>query len=187
MIQYTLHDAYTSISPFDKSKLIRFFLNNIEGAKEEHILRAIEYAVKDFPSDGGFIYTASHKNDIEAAILVNRTGMEGYFPKHLLAFVAMSDSYIQTGKAEKLLQIAIDKAENDIAIHVEPKSSLLEVFHSVGLRAKYFEMRLDKVAGEPAPLHATKSQIPLHRRNYVESKKKELIVMDVGKKNHRVS
>lgn len=145
MIRKTvLYDAYTGISPMEKSAVVSFLSENTTSATENDIHEAVEYAVKHKPSFGGFILTAQEGRKIIATIVANRTGMEGYEAKNIFVFVAFDQEHPESKViAKKLLQKAINHADGDVALRVEPNSPSLQLYRSLGFKSQYIELRLN--------------------------------------------
>jgi [ribosomal protein S18]-alanine N-acetyltransferase len=143
--QTILYDAYTGISPSEKSALVRFLHENTENTSAQNILEAVEYAVKHKPSFGGFILVAHNGKELLAAIVANRTGMEGYNPKNIFVYVTLHPKlYKREESARQLLQKAIACTDGDIALHVEPDNPALQLYQKLGFEARYLELRFNK-------------------------------------------
>ena len=146
MIRKTiLYDAFTGISPMEKSAVVSFLSAHAQGASENDIREAVEYAVKHKPSFGGFILVAQEGRKIIAAIVANRTGMEGYGPKNIFVFVSFDQTHRENKViAKKLLQKAIEHADGDVALHVEPNSPSMQLYRNLGFQNQYLELRLNR-------------------------------------------
>lgn len=143
--QTVLYDAFTGISPMEKSAVVSFLSENTTSASERAIQEAVEYAVKHKPSFGGFILTAQEGRKIIATIVANRTGMEGYGAKNIFVFIAFDSNHPESKViAKKLLQKAISHADGDVALHVEPNSPSIELYRNLGFKSQYVELRLSK-------------------------------------------
>jgi len=144
MIKHTLYNPYTKVTPYQKSSLVNFFFENIEDEQvsKEQISKAVEYAVKDSPSFGGFILTAFESGKIQGAIIVNKTGMEGFSTKNLLTHFAVSKKYRNNGIASKLMNKAIEFTDGDLALHISPTNTSISLYEQFGFQTQYLEMRL---------------------------------------------
>ena len=154
MIRKTvLYDAFTGISPMEKSAVVGFLSENTASTSQRDIQEAVEYAVKHKPSFGGFIMTAQEGRKIIATIVANRTGMEGYEAKNIFVFVAFDKEHPESKIiAKKLLQKAINHADGDVALHVEPDSPSLQLYRNLGFKNQYLELRLSKKHSSSARL-----------------------------------
>ena len=144
MRQITLYNAYTGISPLEKGALVHFLCQHAGGATTKSVEEAMDYALKRKPSFGGFIIAIREQMKIIAAIVVNRTGMDGFSPKNICVYVAIDKSHSQLEELlQQLLQKAIHHANGDLAMHVEPDHPALHLYQRMGFRAQYLELRLD--------------------------------------------
>ena len=76
--------------------------------------------------------------------------MEGYGPKNIFVFVSFDQTH-QENKviAKKLLQKAIDHADGDVALHVEPNSPSMQLYRNLGFQNQYLELRLNRKKPSP--------------------------------------
>jgi [ribosomal protein S18]-alanine N-acetyltransferase len=114
------------------------------GDKKEDIAKCLDYALNSGVSPGGFAVTALDNDKIVGAVIVNRTGMEGYIPENILVYIAMHKDYRGHGIGKKLMLEAINNADGDIALHVEPDNPAKILYEKLGFTNKYLEMRLKK-------------------------------------------
>lgn len=91
---------------------------------------------------GGYV-----ENELVGAVVINKTGMEGYIPENILVYIAVNAEYRGKGYGRKLMRKAIDTADGDIALHVEPDNPARHLYEKMGFENKYLEMRL-KSSGE---------------------------------------
>lgn len=131
MYQQKHYDAYTGISFSQKNAIVQFLKHNLGAAwvEETAILKAIEYAVKEIPSFGGFILIAEDAQEIVAALVVNKTGLSGLMPEYVAVLQATKP--IAKGKVitRKLEEKAIALSQGDIANLITdfgPKELFLE-------------------------------------------------------------
>lgn len=143
--QTTLYNAFTGISPAEKSAVVRFLYEHNSNASKKDIQEAVEYAVKHKPSFGGFIFMAHVDRKIIAVIVANKTGMEGYNPKIIFIYVTLHKSHRRRQKVvRELLKKAIRYADGDIALHVEPNNPALKLYQRLGFQSNLLELRLIK-------------------------------------------
>lgn len=114
------------------------------GDKKEDIMKAINYALNKGITPGGFIVVGYEGHQIAGAVVVNKTGMEGYIPENILVYIATHRDQRGKGLGKKLMQRAIDEAEGAIALHVEPDNPAKILYEKLGFTNKYLEMRLIK-------------------------------------------
>ncbi|MBV6655816.1 MAG: GNAT family N-acetyltransferase [Mameliella sp.] len=145
--QYQLYDAFSGMSPMDKSQIIRF-LTDHEGENARHSIReAIEYAMKLKPSFGGFLVVARQEKQIVGVVVANRTGMEAYNPKNIFVFVTVDLNQPNCeGLVKQIVDQAVRYADGDIAMHVKSDNPALAIYQKVGFKAQYLELRLPKTS-----------------------------------------
>lgn len=142
----TLYNAFTGMSPLEKSELVSFLHEHSENAGSQASIReAMEYALKNKPSFGGFILVSRRMQKIIAAIIANRTGMEGYNPTHIFVYAGFHpDCRADDTLIHEIMQKAIGYADGEIAMHVKPGHPTLKLYKKLGFQAQYLELRLDK-------------------------------------------
>ena len=144
MVEHTLYNAYTKVPMFEKSSLINFIRDNSENKEvsTQMVLEAVDYAIKEIPSFGGFVLTAADAGKTIGAIVVNKTGLNGGNPKHRVVYLAIKDEYRDQGVGSELIKKAVVFAKGDISLRVEHDSTAIKLYESLGFETKYVEMRL---------------------------------------------
>lgn len=143
--QTTLFNAFTGITPVEKSAVVRFLCEHTENTTSHNVVEAVEYAVKHKPSFGGFVLIAKKGKQIVAAVVANCTGMEGYNPKNIFVFVSFHKKHRNDeALVKQLMQKAIRYADGEIALHVEPDNPALKMYQKMGFKAQYLELRFNK-------------------------------------------
>jgi ribosomal protein S18 acetylase RimI-like enzyme len=144
--QTTVYDAFTGISPMEKNMLVSFLHEHCENADSPASIReAVEYALKTKPSFGGFILVVRQRHQILAAIVANRTGMEGYSATNIFVYAGFHpECRSNETLIHDAMQKAIGYADGDIAMHVEPNNPALKLYQKLGFSAQYLELRLNK-------------------------------------------
>lgn len=127
----------------ETNKLIEFLYDHLDqyGDPPEHIRACLDYALQRSESPGGFAIAAGDENGIVGATIVNATGMKGYIPEFILVYIATHRRVRGQGVGKQLLQAALDRADGDVALHVEPDNPARFLYEKVGFRSKYLEMR----------------------------------------------
>jgi ribosomal-protein-alanine N-acetyltransferase len=111
------------------------------GDRKEDILKCLHYALGR-TGQGGFILVSTDNQHIIGAVVINRTGMEGYIPENILVYIAVHEESRGSGLGKKMMQEVIEKAEGGIALHVEPDNPARRLYERLGFTSKYLEMRL---------------------------------------------
>lgn len=148
MIKYELLTPGFTVGLNQRTLVAGFLFNHLDqfGDAKDDILKAIDYALDDTVRPGGFVLTATdeEKKEIVGAVVVNRTGMEGYIPENILVYIAMHKAYRGMGIGKELMKKAIETADGNIALHVEPDNPAVHLYKKLGFTSKYLEMRLQK-------------------------------------------
>ncbi|WP_339787757.1 GNAT family N-acetyltransferase [uncultured Imperialibacter sp.] len=148
MISYELLTPGLTVGMNQRMLIAAFLHKHLDefGDEKEDILKCIDYALDDNLKPGGFVLVAQdkEKDKIVGAVVVNRTGMEGYIPENILVYIAMHKDYRGQGIGKQLMQKAIDSADGNIALHVEPENPAVHLYKKLGFTNKYLEMRLVK-------------------------------------------
>lgn len=144
MVKQTIYDPFTKITPYEKSKVSHFLIKNQEvgSLQKVQIAAAIEAAVKDVHSFGGFIMTMSDDNELIAVVVVNHTGMERFGPGHLISYFATHKEHRNVGIGRKLLATTISKLSGDIATHLPLQNPDSELFQELGFETNQVFLQL---------------------------------------------
>ena len=126
--------------------IIDFLFDNLQeyGDPKSDIEKAVNYALKEIPSFGGFIVVSYQENEISGVVVVNQTGMKDYIPESILVYITTHKNHRGKGIGKMLMQKTINIAEGSIALHVEPDNPARFLYEKVGFSSKYIEMRLKK-------------------------------------------
>jgi ribosomal protein S18 acetylase RimI-like enzyme len=130
--------------PFDRRSEIASFLHEHLGKyrdEESDILKAIDYALGGRQGKGGFVMIACENGAIVGAVVVNKTGMEGYIPENILVYIATHEQQRGRGIGRELMQRSLRAAEGAVALHVEPDNPAKILYEKLGFTNKYLEMR----------------------------------------------
>lgn len=114
------------------------------GDPKEDIAKAMRYSLGQDNRPGGFVLAAKEGDKVTGAVVVNETGMNGYIPDNILVYIATHGQYRGKGIGKQLMRKAIEIADGDIALHVEPDNPAKILYEQLGFTNKYLEMRLKK-------------------------------------------
>ena len=130
----------------EKESIINFLFENLQeyGDPSSDIEKAINYALNETPSFGGFVLASYIDDFIVGSVVVNKTGMVDYIPENILVYIAIHHEHRGKGIGKKLVQEAIEIAEGNIALHVEPDNPAKHLYEKLGFSSKYLEMRFNK-------------------------------------------
>lgn len=147
MITYKIFNSSNASTISEKEEIVKFLFEHLDqyGDPEEDIRKSIDFALKEYNSAiiplGGFVLIAKNNNDIVGAVVINKTGMQGYIPENILVYIATHKEFRGMGIGEELMNKSLDIAKGSIALHVEPDNPAKFLYEKVGFTNKYLEMR----------------------------------------------
>ncbi len=147
METFKIYNKITEPSAADKEEVISFLFHHLQeyGDKKEDIAKCFDFSVRDSNEGlGGFVLMLLENEEIMGATIVNKTGMAGYIPENILVYIAVHENARGKGIGKKLMNKAIELADGDIALHVEPNNPAKFLYEKLGFENKYLEMRLKK-------------------------------------------
>lgn len=141
-----ISNAIVSATLLEKNEIADFLFQHLDqyGDTREDIMKCLDYALNNFPHQGGFAILAREDAKIVGAVVVNKTGMEGYIPENILVYIAVDKRQRGKGIGKALMESAIKNAKGSIALHVEPDNPARKLYEKLGFTNKYLEMRLMK-------------------------------------------
>lgn len=131
----------------EKEEIINFLFKHLEqyGDKKVDISKCLDYAVKDqISAQGGFVLELKNEEGLQGITIINETGMGGYIPENILVYIAVNNESRGKGYGKTLMKKALELAEGDVALHVEPDNPAKFLYEKVGFSSKYIEMRYKK-------------------------------------------
>ena len=146
MLTYECYSKQNLPAPAVKRAVTQFLFQHLDeyGDPAEAIEKAIDYALSVNDKPGGFVMIAKDEDKIVSAVVINKTGMQDYIPDNILVYIATDVNERGKGIGKNIMQKAIEKAEGDIALHVEPENPAKRLYEHLGFTNKYLEMRLKK-------------------------------------------
>ncbi|MFP4470416.1 MAG: GNAT family N-acetyltransferase [Bacteroidales bacterium] len=141
-----VYNPVDTITTREKKELVDFLHTHLEeyNDSKENIGKAIDYAMNPYPLAGGFILETRDNDEIVGAVVMNKTGMEGYIPENILVYIAVHGGYRGKGVGKMLMEKAIGMAKGDVALHVEHENPANFLYKKMGFVNPYLEMRLYK-------------------------------------------
>ncbi|WKN30678.1 GNAT family N-acetyltransferase [Porifericola rhodea] len=145
-MDFTFLTAIDRATILVKNEIAEFLYTHLDefGDEVQDIKKCLDYALSNYPHQGGFVLLAKENDQIVGAVVMCQTGMEGYVPENLLVYIAVHREYRGKGLGKQLMQRAIDMAKGNIALHVEPNNPAKFLYEKLGFSNKYLEMRLQK-------------------------------------------
>nr|NQU90794.1 GNAT family N-acetyltransferase [Bacteroidota bacterium] len=110
MIKTKIFNAGIIPNSKEKESVIDFLFDNLQEYRDpkSDIEKAVNYALKEIPSFGGFIVISFLENEISGVVVVNQTGMKDYIPENILVYIATHKNHRGKGIGKKLMQKTID-------------------------------------------------------------------------------
>lgn len=141
--------TYTHLNPpgaDELNEIASFLFEQLDeyGDPLPDIRKAMDYALCINNAAGGLLVTSRKGAVLTGAVVVNKTGMGGYIPENILVYIATHREYRGQGIGRQLMVKAIQNAEGDMALHVEPENPAKRLYENLGFTNKYLEMRLKK-------------------------------------------
>lgn len=136
-------DAQASTNKEEIADFLYIALGPYGDAKED-ILKCLDYALSDNPDRGGFVLLAHRESQIKGAVVMNRTGMQGYIPENTLVYIAVDVTERGQGLGAELMKRSVAEAQGDVALHVEYDNPAKNLYERLGFKNKYAEMRFYK-------------------------------------------
>lgn len=129
---------------YSKHRIAGFLHKHLDqyGDTIEDISKCLDYVFH--PDKGGDVFICIENEDIIGAVVMNRTGMQGYIPENILVYIAVQSYHRGRGVGKRLMQAAIAEVEGSIALHVEPDNPAFHLYKKLGFTNKYLEMRLTR-------------------------------------------
>jgi len=142
-MKITVFNPTNKPTGLEKKKVVDFLFEHLQeyGDPKAHIEGAIDYAVKERISFGGFVIAAFIENEIVGAVIVNQTGMSGYIPENILVYIATHQEHRGKGIGKKLMEDTMRLTSGDIALHVEKNNPAIKLYEKIGFTMPYMEMR----------------------------------------------
>ncbi len=143
MYKSIFYDSKNKPDQPQKEALVDFLFEHLDhyGDPKGYILKAIDYAIKEVESFGGFVLQLSHEENIIGAVVINRTGMDGYIPANILVYIAIHHDYRGRGLGKELVKKTLQNTQGGVALHVEPDNPAKILYEKFGFTSKYLEMR----------------------------------------------
>lgn len=143
---FTTYTPLKKANETEKKAIADFLYEHLDqfGDAHEAIMKCINFALDEEKKFGGFILTSTEEDAITGAVVVNKTGMEGYIPENILVYIAVDKKYRGKGLGKQLMQKTFDLAEGSIKLHVEPENPARYLYEKLGFTSKYLEMRLTR-------------------------------------------
>ncbi len=118
MSKIKIYNSFDKPDSLEKKELIDFLFEQLEeyGDPRGDIEKAINYAIKETVSFGGFVLASYEKEKLVGAVVVNQTGMQDYIPENILVYIATHKEFRGKGIGKELMQKAIELAKGKYSL-----------------------------------------------------------------------
>jgi len=147
MYTFTIYNPNVQPDESQKKEVVDFLFEHLEeyGDPKADIQNCLHYAIgEQVGSPGGFVVLIKENQELLGVTIVNKTGMSKYIPENILVYIAVHENTRGKGVGKKLMEKALDLAEGDVALHVEPDNPAKFLYEKLGFTNKYLEMRYKK-------------------------------------------
>jgi ribosomal protein S18 acetylase RimI-like enzyme len=144
MKDFKVFSPQNPLSESQKEALADFLVKELGnfGDPKKDVMKCLDYAMERQKGPGGLVIVAGDFSELDAALVINHTGMSGYIPEHILVYFAVSENLRGKGLGKRMLEFLLTKIEGGIALHVEPNNPAIHLYQKLGFSNKYLEMRL---------------------------------------------
>lgn len=131
---------------FTRDQLVDFLHKHLIEFRDpkDQINKCLDYALSSEKKAGGFILCAVEEGELRGVVVMIETGMSGYIPENYLVYAAVHGDHRGKGIGTELLKRSIEKAQGDVALHVEYDNPAKRLYERIGFTNKYAEMRYKK-------------------------------------------
>ena len=145
-MKFTVLTPKDNVSEKEKKEVADFLYEHLDQFGDEHqaIMKCINFALDDQKKFGGFVVYTREDQQISGAVIVNKTGMQGYIPENILVYIAVDKQFRGKGLGKSLMKKTFELAEGSIKLHVEPENPARYLYEKLGFTSKYLEMRLNR-------------------------------------------
>lgn len=145
-MEFTVLTPKDTVSEKEKKEVADFLYEHLDQFGDEHqaIMKCIDFALDDQKKFGGFVVYTREDHQISGAVIVNKTGMQGYIPENILVYIAVDKQFRGKGLGKALMNKTFEIAEGSIKLHVEPENPARYLYEKLGFTSKYLEMRLNR-------------------------------------------
>jgi [ribosomal protein S18]-alanine N-acetyltransferase len=142
-----LYNAYSGLHAMEQIALLNFFKQNAPETDNVAIQEALDCALKNKPSFGGFVLTHTLQGKIVAALVVNKTGMQCFKSENLLVLATLHQDYANHPELlETLINKAIYQSDGDISFYAKSKNPAIMMAKRMGFNEQYVELKFKPVA-----------------------------------------
>ena len=155
MSNYTVFDAFTGISPFEKLGVIKF-LESHSNLPSDLIQHSVDYAIKDCPSFGGYILAVFEDRLPLAVAVINKTGISSHQCNNQLVQFAIDDEFRTQEFTSTFFEKLVELTNGEISIQLNEDDVNVELIRQAGFMPHKVEYRFcAKAHQSQKSLHTT--------------------------------
>jgi hypothetical protein len=126
----TVYNAFTGMSISERQQLLLFMKAHVGENGETPYDLALDYALKLIPSFGGFVLVAYQDIFPIGCLIVNKTGMEGFGPGHIISIAYQHPQFMSYPEImDLLIARAMEFTGGDISYYLRPNGLHAEFIH----------------------------------------------------------
>ena len=126
----TVYNAFTGMSISERQQLLLFMKAHVGENGETPYDLALDYALKLIPSFGGFVLVAYQDIFPIGCLIVNKTGMEGFGPGHIISIAYQHPQFMSYPEImDLLIARAMEFTGGDISYYLRPNGLQAEFIH----------------------------------------------------------
>ena len=141
---YKLFTPFDPVTEIQVAGIAEFVQSNLPLEKIDHgaVEGAIRYAMSHDHYAGGFILVMYTRDvQIASVAIVNKTGMNGYFPASILVYLAADTRLKAEGLDDKLIRYVLKVCEGDVLINLEGQEKFSHLYAEAGFDSKPLFLR----------------------------------------------
>jgi hypothetical protein len=117
----SVYNAFTGMSLSERQQLLLFLKAHAGESGDTPCTLALDNALKLIPSFGGFVLVAYQDIFPIACLIVNKTGMEGFAPGHIISVAYQHPQFKSYPEImDKLMTRALDFTGGDVCYYSRP-------------------------------------------------------------------
>jgi len=169
MFTYTVFDAFTGISPFEKLGVIKF-LESGSNQSKERLQESVDYAVKDCPSFGGYILSVNHEKEPIGVAVINKTGIPSAGCKNLLVQFSIAPEFQTADFITHFFKRIVELTNKDISLQLNASDPNIHLLESIGFKAHKVEFRFEEPVMDLEPIPVVEKKASRKERKQKNSK-----------------
>lgn len=140
-----IYNPFSKPTAQTKKRIASFLFEHLGRSRDPlcQIEDALDYALGAEDSPGGLVVLMEDESGVQAAAVVNKTGMKAYLTDHILMYVATHELSRGKGLGKQLLRETLQRIRGSVSLHVLPDNPAVNLYRQMGFQNPYVEMRLN--------------------------------------------